>query len=340
MKHLSQTLKRLLPLSVLSASFLLSGCYFFQHPDLNAYQDYVHRTDPYAEVARQKVNVTFLGTTTLYFDDGETRLMIDGFFTRPGNLAQLALGKIETDKARVKDYLKRLGITHLDVMPIYHSHHDHAMDAAEIARLTGAKLLGSRSTAMIAKGAGLPPEQMIVAEEGKPYHFGKFTITMLKGKHVHLPAPIEATGMMGKITEPLKQPTSVFNYREGETYSILIQHPLGTSLLNSGDFIPGALKGYHADTVFLCTPGIPEMSPQKRAEFFKELLYDTGASRVVPVHWDDFFRSLDEPIMALPRFAEDLDVAMSELIEASDHGQKFKLEFLPIWKKIPLFSKF
>ncbi|MFC6341611.1 hypothetical protein ACFP8W_06455, partial [Nocardioides hankookensis] len=42
------------------------------------------------------LGVTFLGVASLLLDDGETRLMTDGFFSRPG-LAKVALGKVAPD---------------------------------------------------------------------------------------------------------------------------------------------------------------------------------------------------------------------------------------------------
>ena len=44
------------------------------------------------------VKVTFLGVTTLLFDDGETQIMTDGFFSRP-SLLQVAR-RVETDRLR------------------------------------------------------------------------------------------------------------------------------------------------------------------------------------------------------------------------------------------------
>jgi len=330
-------LKRLIGLSLL---FLLSGCYFFQRPDISVYEAYQHRKDPYQEVARQKLDVTFLGTTTLYFNDGETGLMIDGFFTRPGDFGQLGFGSIKTDRKLITDYLQRLNIKKLAAVPVFHSHHDHAMDSAEVARQTGAIVMGSESTAMIARGDNLPEEQILVVEEGKPYQYGKFKITMIKGQHVPLPGLIEATGMMEDIEAPLQQPAPFYHFREGITYSILIEHPLGTSMLHSGDFIPGALAGVKVDTVFLCTPGIPKLSKSEQNQYIQEVVINTGATRVIPVHWDDFFLPLYEPLIALPRFAEDFDAAMDLLIGKSKEGRGFKLEMIPAWKKVPLFTRF
>lgn len=323
-------------------SFLLNSCYALQRPDLKRYAAYYYRPDASAQrlnlKAQPQLEVTYLGTSTLYFNDGQTGILIDGFFTRPENLLQIALGQVQTDKALVQDYLQRLNIEKLAALPVFHSHYDHALDSAEIARLTGAVMMGSESTAMIARGAALPERQIQIVEAGQAYHFGDFTLRFYPSKHVPLPGLVEATGMMGEITAPLRQPASIFDYREGETYAILIEHPLGKSLLHSGDFVPGEIAGVQADVLFLATPGFPKLAPELRAQFLDEVITNTGVKRVVPVHWDDFFRSLDRPMIALPRFAEDLDAAMDELITKSQNGEAFEIQFFPVWQKLPLFK--
>ena len=52
------------------------------------------------------------------------------------------------------------------VIPL-HAHYDHAMDAPEVARRTGALLLGSESSANVARGWGLPERQIQVAKLGQ-----------------------------------------------------------------------------------------------------------------------------------------------------------------------------
>lgn len=320
--------------------FLFSGCYFLQRPDMRVYEPYFYQ--PPLELAGPgKIKMTYMGTSSLYFDDGETRVLIDGFFTRPDNLFQIFFGEIETNKARVAEYLKRLKIERLDAIPVFHSHYDHAMDSAEIARLTGAKVLGSESTAMVMAGSGLPAAQIQIVEPGKAYQFGKFRITMTESKHVPLPGIIESTGMMGDVSQPLKQPASIYAFAEGMTYAILIEHPLGNSMLHSGSFLPGELKQMKAkvDTLFLCSPGLPKLSPALQEQFYQEIIVEPGVKRVVPVHWDDFSFTLDQPLVPLPRFAEDLDAAMDFLIAKSKQGKGFQIQFMPEWKELTLYQE-
>jgi L-ascorbate metabolism protein UlaG (beta-lactamase superfamily) len=295
----------------------------------------------------QQLKVTFLGTSTLYFNDGKTGILIDGFFTRPGNLLQMAFGSIQSDHALVKNYLDRLGIKTLAAIPVFHSHYDHALDSAEIARLTGATLIGSESTAEIARGANLPAAQMRVTQPYQSHQFGDFTITMIPSKHVPLPGLITMTGMMGDITAPLHQPASLFAFAEGETYAIHIAHPLGNSMLHSGAFYPGELttlvppsaadQKYPVDTLFQCTPGLQKLDPEVQAQYYQEIVVNTGVKRIVPVHWDDFTLSLDQPLLPLQRFAEDMEASMDFLSAASaQHG--VDIGFLPTWQPHVLYE--
>ncbi len=321
---------------LLASLLLLSACSTFQLPELEDYAPYAFKA-PDTPAGAPVLEATFLGTTTIYFNDGETGILIDGFFTRPGNLGQLLFGQIATDKTLVKDYLQRLQIKKLAAIPVFHSHYDHAMDSAEIARLTGAQLLGSPSTVQIGRGADLPESQLVAIEPGKAYQYGKFTIRMEPSHHVALPGVAQLTGMMGDIDKPLKQPAWMFSYAEGETYAIIIEHPLGNSMLHSGSFKPGELaRGYQIHTLFQCTPGLNKLSPADQEQYYQEIIANTGVKRVIPVHWDDFTHSLDQPLVPLPKGAEDLDLAMDYLIERSQQ-QPFQIQFMPVWQRLPLF---
>ena len=67
---------------------------------------------------------------------------------------------------------------------VMHSHYDHAMDAPEVAKRTGAQLVGSQSTANIALGYGFPKDKLTVVGDSPNMHFGRFQITLLTSGHV------------------------------------------------------------------------------------------------------------------------------------------------------------
>ena len=80
--------KQTLILISLLLSGLLSSCYYLQRPDMRVYEPYAY-SSPLELAGPAKLKVTYMGTSTLYFDDGQTRVLIDGFFTRPDNLFQI-----------------------------------------------------------------------------------------------------------------------------------------------------------------------------------------------------------------------------------------------------------
>ena len=172
-----------------------------QHPSLQPYADLRWKA-PSSGGATPSLKVTFLGLSTVLLDDGETALMTDGFFSRPGKL-QTFLGRVEPDLQAITQGLQRAGIPGgvgklAAVIPV-HSHYDHVMDAPEVARRTGALLLGSESTANVWRSAGLAESQIRVARLGEPQQFGRFTLTLY-------PTPHAPTGFAGgEITAPLRK---------------------------------------------------------------------------------------------------------------------------------------
>jgi L-ascorbate metabolism protein UlaG (beta-lactamase superfamily) len=99
--------------------------------------------------------VTFLGVSSLLLDDGHTRLLTDGFLSRP-SLLDVGLRKLAPDRERIEAALARTGVHRLDaVMPV-HTHFDHAMDSAFVADRTGALLVGSESAPTSHAGTGCP----------------------------------------------------------------------------------------------------------------------------------------------------------------------------------------
>ena len=64
------------------------------------------------------------------------------------------------------------------------------------------------------------------------------------------------------LNSPLKPPAAYLDYKEGGTYSILVEHPRGTVLhQGSAGFVPGALRGRKADVVFLSVAAIDRVEP-------------------------------------------------------------------------------
>jgi L-ascorbate metabolism protein UlaG (beta-lactamase superfamily) len=255
-----------------------------------------------------RLHATFFGVSTILFDDRETAILIDGFFSRPSLLRTLAT-RIAPDDAAITQALARAGIGKLAAVVVAHSHYDHAMDAPEVARRTGAVVVGSESTANIARGAGLGEDSIHVVRDGERLTFGRLAVTAIES--VHFPHGLS----MGEITAPLVPPVRAANYLDGGSYSLLIEHEADTALVQaSAGFVAGALAGKHADVVFLGIAGLSTRDDLYRATYWREVVAAVGAKRVIPIHWDDFTLPLDRPLEPLPKLLDDIPLAMSFIV--------------------------
>jgi L-ascorbate metabolism protein UlaG (beta-lactamase superfamily) len=288
--------------------------------------------EPYRELVRTKpagtpsgFTVTFLGVSTLLFDDGETAVMTDGFFSRPGKLEML-FGKVAPDRGAVDRALARAKIKRLAAVIPLHSHYDHALDAPLVAQRTGALLVGTASSANIARGQGLPEDRIVAARPGDVLKLGAFTIRFFASKHAPSRTPYE-----GEITHPLTVPADVGAFREGGCLTLWIRRGDRSVLVQgSAGWIDGALAGVHADVVYLGIGLLGKQDADYRQRYWNALVRDTGAQRVIPIHWDDFWRPLDEPLVALPRLADDVDVSMDFLVERA-YREHVDLELPQAW---------
>ncbi len=112
--------------------------------------------------------------STLLFDDGETQILIDGFFSRPSLADVVFRAPIESDAAQINYVIDEYRLRRLAAIIPAHSHFDHSMDIGAIANRSSASILGSETTAQIARGAGVPDDQILIAESGVEYTFGRF----------------------------------------------------------------------------------------------------------------------------------------------------------------------
>jgi L-ascorbate metabolism protein UlaG (beta-lactamase superfamily) len=270
--------------------------------------DYAGRFD--VPRATEGLSVTFLGVSSLLFDDGESAILTDGFFSRP-SLARVLLRKVAPDEARIDAALSRAGVRRLDAVLPVHTHFDHAMDSAVVAERTGAVLVGGESAAYVGRGHGLAEDRIRVVEPGEPMTYGAFTLTQIESRH----CPPDR--FPGVITQPVTPPVRTTSYRCGEAWSIFVEHTSRRSALVQGSagFVAGALEGRDADVVYL---GVGQLGVQPEdylRAYWEETVRAVRARRVVLTHWDDFFRPLDRPLRALPYAGDDLDVTMRILSE-------------------------
>lgn len=320
-------------LMILGVVALIAGAWLVyranDHPGLGCCSRQMFAAD---KESASGLRVTFLGVSTLLFEDGETAILTDGFFTRPGKLRFL-FTKIKPDPDLIARQLQRAGIHNLAAVVVVHSHYDHAMDAPEVAKQTGAQLVGSQSTANIALGYGFPKEKLTVVGDSAKMHFGRFQITLLASDHV--PSRLAP---MGNIENLLKPPAWWWQYKEGGSYSVLIEHD-GKSILIQGSagFKPDALRGRHADVVFLGIGQLGNQNDTYREVYWQQVVAPVRPRRIIPIHWDDFWLPLDQPLVPFPRLADNFEKSM-EFLNRRGQQENIDVKILPAWLKVDPFE--
>ncbi len=279
-------------------------------------------------IPKGALTVRFTGTSTLLFSDGETAWMVDGWFTRVGPLS-LVIGTIEPDLDGITQGLERNGLSPqrltqnglreaaarlAAVIPI-HSHFDHAMDAPEVAKRTGALLIGSESTANIGRGWGLPESQIRVARDREAFQLGAFKVTLIETRHFEFPDPDMRERALSNpsIEAPLVPPVGAFDYRVGQPYAIHVEHPLGTFLIQgSAGFEEGGFAGLDADLVFLGIGGLGTQSVEYREAYWRETVTGPQPERLALIHWDDLTAPIEGPFRGTVRVASFLSAGTDD----------------------------
>ena len=255
------------------------------------------------------IQATYFGTSSLLFQDKDTAILVDGFFSRPAIKRPFFKKLKQLPEEQIQHIIesKLLG-SKLEVIIVLHSHHDHAMDALCVAKIFKTKIIGSPSTKFIdCQNEDLSNRFFNLFESkqkseylSREMEFGQFKITLIKSEH----API--AGFFGPIAElflghdrPIKNklttPAPLLAYREGENYAVLIEHEQAGSILvhASAGFIPDRyrkiFRNQQLDWLFLGVGSFTEDTNHIQP-YLKNTLVDSGAKNIVPIHWDDFTR--------------------------------------------------
>lgn len=310
------TRRLFLVFAILIGAVALGVAWFLSIPSLKAFADIAARPAP----PGQDLTVRFLGTATVSISDGSSTLMTDGFFSRP-NLFSVLFTRIAPNQLRITEALEQAELKQVNAILVAHSHYDHAMDSAAVAMKTGASVYGSRSTANILLGSGLTENRIQTIKDGDILTIGRFRITVFETPHSPHPK------YEGFITSPLHPPEKAERYKVAENYSFLVAHGARRMLvIPSGNFAPGKFKSVKADTVLLGIGTLGKQSVEFTRQYWRETVEMTGAKFVIPIHWDNFTKPLNEPLSPLPRILDDMPTGMYRLQElARQDGVELKL---------------
>lgn len=312
---IKKTLLGLLALLVLGIGYI----YTRTQPsgDINKYEEYfVGDSAP----GDSSVMVTFFGVSTLLIDDGETQLLIDGFFSHK-TLMTCLFEEVESDTALISKFIDDYNIDRLQGIFVTHSHFDHGFDAGHVAKLTGAPLYGSSSTLNIGRGADVVEDQLRLYEPNVDMQIGNFTVRVVPS--LHSPGGT----FPGEIIEPLRQPVKWDAYTEGGSFDFLITYGGKKMYIKpSPNYINGALDSLDVDLLFLGIATVTKQGDEFADNFYNENVKVLEPSILIPIHWDNFFEPISANLAMLPKFTCDAEDDFDYFIRRTKaDGIEFKI---------------
>jgi L-ascorbate metabolism protein UlaG (beta-lactamase superfamily) len=276
--------------------------------------------------SKNSVRATWLGTAGMFITDGETGILIDPYVSRFG-LSKITLGlALSTNRDLVKKWVDKLGRENIKAVIVSHSHFDHVADAPYFAMEANAPLVGTESTMNVGRGAGMAERKLIAAQPGQTITIGKFTVKFIES--LHGPTLLGRVPYPGTIDMPLAQPAKATNYRLGGVFALLITHPYGTILHHgSAGFKPGMYDdGTAADVLLLGIGGRGDTE-----QYLENVVLETRTRHVIPIHFDNFFKPLDDEMSFLPF------VKFNEFCRtAEQHRSEFTVQTLPLFKEVEI----
>lgn len=137
-----------------------------------------------------RVLLTWMSVTNWLFEVGNSRIVTDGYISR---IPQEAFSSpsfatalpAKPDEPAIRRVIAALGGTgKIDFILTGHSHFDHSFDTAVWAKLTGARIIGSRSTCLQAAAQGVPSSQCKAVEGGEVLSLGDHvTVRVVRWNH-------------------------------------------------------------------------------------------------------------------------------------------------------------
>jgi L-ascorbate metabolism protein UlaG (beta-lactamase superfamily) len=223
------------------------------------------------------MKLRWLGVAGLEFTVDDQVLVVDPFFSR-FPLRRMWAGQVKSDPDLVARYAPRC-----DFVLVSHTHWDHVMDVPDIVRNTGAEVFGSSNTWNLLVALGVPVDHIRVVAPGDGFSVGSFQVDVYAGRHDNMMGFPFATG---RVSKNLRPPLRAKDYKMDSCFSFLIV--VGeTRCLVWNNTRPG--PAVEADILFI--------APGKGPGYYRTLLSSVRPKMVVPIHWDDLFRPLSEPIV-------------------------------------------
>lgn len=271
-----------------------------------------------------QLTARYFGASTILISDGDTSILIDGFFSRPTYVNTIIHGMKPNNKT-IKSYLEDESIDKVDLILISHPHYDHARDAGCVARARNATIYGTKSAICIIDNKTIVLETHDI-DTKEPINLGLFSITVYATPHAKKKSILrflETTWLL--FSHGLSYKNS------DKEFSFLINHPKGNILVvPSAGYESGILPNVEADIVFLSIGLLGNRSETYIKNYWDQTVTATHAKLVIPIHWDSL---QGDSLTPTPDLADNLEKSIRLITKFSKNDIDN-----PVLIRFPLFK--
>jgi L-ascorbate metabolism protein UlaG (beta-lactamase superfamily) len=246
--------------------------------------------------ARPTLQLTHFGAAGWSITDGATTVLLDPYLSRvrfkgrpygaadaatvPGDARPIVAydEAPAVDTATIDRHVPRA-----DYVLLSHSHFNHAMDAPHIARRTGATVIGTESTANLARAGGVADAQILTVRGGEDWEFGRLSIRVIPSLHSALSGKHYWSSAV--IPRDVRPPLRLRDYVEGGTLAYLVRIAGWQVLLFGGmNYIEREVLGLRPDIALVAAA-----RPRREVhDYTGRLLRALGRPPIVlATHWDN-----------------------------------------------------
>jgi L-ascorbate metabolism protein UlaG (beta-lactamase superfamily) len=244
-------------------------------------------TEPPPRAKPPRATLTYLGVAGWSLDSDTNTLLFDPYVTR-SPVSDMDL-TVTPDHAAIERFVP----PRADLIVVSHSHWDHVLDVPAIALRTNAVVLGTESTAALARASHVPAQHIVSASGGEELVFKGFRVRVVKALHSLIDDDI---GISGTIAPSPQLPLRARDYQEGGTLQYFVQfagHRL--YFVGTANFLEDQLRDVKADIAIIAT-GLRDKVPDYTCRLMRAL----GQPKLVLVnHFDAFKEPLTPGAMTL-----------------------------------------
>lgn len=241
--------------------------------------------------AHASIALTYLGVAGWELDDDAHALLVDPYFSRPN--ARNSSNLLVPDEATISRFAPKSA----DLILVTHSHYDHVLDVATIAKRAHASVAGTESTINLARAEGVAESNLILARPHDAFARGGFAVRVFESLH-------SLTGQTNaEIPRDVHLPMSSDGYGEGGTLQYLVTAE-GHSVffVGTANFVESELRELHPDVAVIAV-GLREKIPDYTCRLMRAL---GNPPLVLANHFDAFWKHVDDDTAPDPDTRADL----------------------------------